>query len=179
MRCLTTARGRGTKLGVRNRSGKKSRPEDRPALIAGAIRWSKRCRAYRPTCLPSMSRRADPRASRDDAALLRETGAERMQGQGRRRSQQHEVLHDVLALHAEPQRVAVHEGHVGPQHSTRNMPDSSRAAAPRKIGIRRPIKSPAPSATSNAPTSGTDRSGSTNGVMRRSTTPATLAHRRA
>jgi hypothetical protein len=43
-------------------------------------------------------------------------GAEGVQGQGGGRGQQHQVLHHVLALDAQQQRVAVHEGHVGPQH---------------------------------------------------------------
>ena len=44
-----------------------------------------------------------------------------MQGQRPGGGKQHEVLHDVLALHAQPQRVAVDEGDVGPhqQHEER------------------------------------------------------------
>src|SRR5919106_4072561 len=52
----------------------------------------------------------------------------------------------------------------GLSSSTRKVPERCSAIALRKIGILRPIRMPAPSTTSRAPTSGINRSGSTDGM---------------
>jgi hypothetical protein len=82
---------------------------------------------------------------------------------GSSKGQQHEVLHDVLAFHAQQQWGAVNESNVWPKQQHEKCARQMECDCAQNDWHPAAEQKPAPSTTSNAPTTGTVTSGSRKG----------------